>query len=161
MELNYLPYIGLVFTGLVFTTMALAETPRRPGVEEIHVVASVIVHEAGGEGVDGMVAVAHVIKNRMKHGKTPYQVVTAPHQFSCINDRELDEFQRSGWMGWPKQWDFALDLSRRLFDGGKLPAASGDIGKATHYCTTRSFPYWGFRMKFLGTLGSHKFYQEI
>lgn len=53
------------------------------GAEDERVtVAQVIAAEAAGEGYEGMYAVGCVISNRAKlWHKTPYQVVTQPHQF--------------------------------------------------------------------------------
>ena len=49
---------------------------------ETQVVAEVIAAEAGGEGYQGMYAVANTIANRAKvYHKTPYQIVTQKNQY--------------------------------------------------------------------------------
>lgn len=49
---------------------------------ETQIVAEVIVAEAGGEGYEGMHAVANTIANRARlWHKTPYQIVTQKNQY--------------------------------------------------------------------------------
>lgn len=58
--------------------------------EELYLVAQIVGLEAGGEGDEGMIAVAEVIKNRVLSGKfanTYTGVVSAPGQFSTYEMR--------------------------------------------------------------------------
>jgi len=55
---------------------------------DLGVVHKTLIAEAGGEGIEGMVAVGNVIRNRAKaRGLTVEQVCLQPWQFSCWNDK--------------------------------------------------------------------------
>lgn len=58
---------------------------------ELELLARLIKCEAGGEGLEGMAAVASVVMNRVRilegeYGRynTVYDVLTAPRQFECV-----------------------------------------------------------------------------
>ena len=67
-----------------------ATAPPEPSVDarEAECIAKVVVHEAGNQPYKGMVAVAQVITNRMKHPhfpKTACAVVNQPRQFFKVD----------------------------------------------------------------------------
>lgn len=60
--------------------------------EETELIARVIMAEARGSGVDGMMAVAQTIYDRsVLWGKTPTEVVTAPKQYASPYKGEISE----------------------------------------------------------------------
>ena len=119
---------------------------------EQQILALTLLAEARGEGVQGMEAVAMVVKQRMSNrSQTATQVCLAPKQFSAWNGRskaELEYLWRS-----PAAPD-AIGVVRR-FD--ELDPAVIDY--ADHYCTVRITPYWALDQQPVTTIGNHKFYR--
>ena len=87
------------------------------------ILATTLVLEAGGEGPNGMLAVAHVINNRAKEnhngwGTNPVKQVLQPYQFSMWNDYNAgsekwgDVLKRA--QGRTDQWSYALPLAKQL-----------------------------------------------
>lgn len=119
---------------------------------EQQILALTLLAEARGEGVQGMEAVAMVVKQRMiNRSQTARQVCLAPKQFSAWNGRskaELEYLWRS-----PAAPE-AIGVVRR-FD--ELDPAVIDY--ADHYCTVRITPYWALDQQPVATIGNHKFYR--
>lgn len=134
--------------------------------KRIEVVASIIVHEAGGEGLDGMYRVACVIQNRMiKYQSTAYEMATKPKQFSCYNmvmgygfgeAKFISEAKRR----WPAQFPAAMALAQAISKG---PGLDDNTMGATHYHTRQVCPKWArcAKMRKLFESGNHIFYKEI
>ena len=105
-------------------------------------VISVIACEAGGETLDGQIAVASVIKTRMlDRGRSAYSIISAPKQFSC--------------------WQ-AGRVIRRITDREYSTARQAWIqarpGKYNHYYAHRLFrPYWARGAKLIKVIGNHAF----
>jgi len=120
--------------------------------DEQQILALTLLAEARGEGVQGMEAVAMVVKQRMHNrSQTAKQVCLAPKQFSAWNGRskaDLEYLWRS-----PAAPD-AIGVVRR-FD--KLDPAAIDY--ADHYCTVRITPYWALDQQPVATIGNHKFFR--
>ncbi len=127
---------------------------------ENQIVAAVIIREAGGEGENGMLAVAGVIRNRSaKSGRTPYYVVTKPKQFdgygrfvkSVIDE---DEYVKST-LTHPR-WAYALFLADTLNKG----ECQDITGGSTHFYSGSKQPYWAKIFSYKLTIGRHYFYSE-
>jgi len=117
-----------------------------PGIEPTHwpadtVVAATLWGEARGEGLIGMLAVCHVIHNRVKTGRSLWSSLTKvclqPWQFSCwnVNDpnsAKLHEPQKHEPNGW---------LKARVASALVRDALCEDFtAGATHYSTKN---LWG------------------
>ncbi len=111
--------------------------------------ALVLYHEARDQPIDGQVAVAEVVVNRVadpRYGDDICTVTTEPHQFA--------------WQGEPDDmnaWLRALIVARAILQDpeGTLPTTG-----ATHYHTVNSHPWWTIHMTRLRTVDDHIFYQE-
>jgi spore germination cell wall hydrolase CwlJ-like protein len=125
------------------------------------VVAAVIVGEAGGEGKTGMLAVAGVIKNRMRAGRTAYAVVSRPAQFDAYTTPILKKkTSLEDYVIRAKKhpnYAYALELASKLENGTCQDITSG----ATHFYSGGTEPYWAKVFEFRVTIGGHKFYKEV
>ncbi len=120
-------------TILAASLIALAAFAEPTLTKEQQIIALTLLAEARGEGIEGMEAVAMVIKQRMANRKqTASQVCLAPKQFSCWNGKSSDDL-RHLWQS-PAAPD-AIKVVRRF---GKLDSAA--IGHADHYCTVKIKP---------------------
>ena len=95
-------------------------------MNELELLARLIQCEAGGEGVQGMQAVASFIMNRVEQSMGEYgryntisDVVYAPRQFECATNQQ----QSIGNMS-PEQVHY--DIARWAIEGGRL----ADLGDA-------------------------------
>jgi len=120
--------------------------------DEQQVLALTLLAEARGEGVQGMEAVAMVVKQRMvNRSQTAEQVCVAPKQFSAWNGRSKSDLEYL-WRS-PAASD-AVGVVRRF---SQLDPA--DIGHADHYCTVKITPYWALNQQPVAVIGNHKFYR--
>ncbi|MEO0441438.1 MAG: cell wall hydrolase [Pseudomonadota bacterium] len=118
---------------------------------------SAIYYEAGLESDAGQKAVAQVVLNRVRHPSYPGTVCGVVFQgservtgcqFSYTCDGSLRRKpSRFHWKRADKVAAAAL--------AGKI---ASPVGTATHYHTTEVYPYWAPSLRFLGTIGAHRFY---
>ncbi|MEH6757230.1 MAG: cell wall hydrolase [Parasphingorhabdus sp.] len=118
---------------------------------------SAIYYEAGLEPDAGQRAVAQVVLNRVRHPSYPRTVCgvvfqgserTTGCQFSYTCDGSLRRTPSS--FHWKRAQNVAaLALAGRI---------ASPVGTATHYHTTEIYPYWAPSLRFLGTIGAHRFY---
>lgn len=119
---------------------------------EQQILALTLLAEARGEGVQGMEAVAMVIKQRMTNrSQTATQVCLAPKQFSAWNGRSKTELE---YLWRSPAAPEAINVVRR-FD--ELDPAVIDY--ADHYCTVRITPYWALDQQPVAVIGNHKFFR--
>jgi hypothetical protein len=117
---------------------------------EMECLASAVYFESKGEPLDGQLAVAQVILNRVEAGRfgaSVCGVVKAPKQFS---------FVKGGAMPAPTnmaQWDTAKAIAL-IATSGSWPEIVPD---ATHFHATRVSPGWKLRR--VATVGQHVFYR--
>lgn len=118
---------------------------------------SAIYYEAGLEPDAGQRAVAQVVLNRVRHPSYPRTVCGVVFQGS----------ERSTGCQFSYTCDGSLHRSPSKFHWNRAKkvaalALSGKIaspvGTATHYHTTEIYPYWAPSLRFLGTIGAHRFY---
>lgn len=90
-------------------------------MNELELLARLIQCEAGGEGIQGMQAVASVIMNRVRQSMGEYgrynsipDVVYAPRQFECATNQ-----QQSIWNMSPN--DTHYQIAEWAINGGRLP----------------------------------------
>ena len=120
--------------------------------DEQQLLALTLLAEARGEGVQGMEAVAMVVKQRMvNRSQIAKQVCLAPKQFSAWNGRSKSDLEYL-WRS-PAASD-AVGVVRRF---SQLDPTVIDY--ADHYCTVQITPYWALDQQPVAVIGNHKFYR--
>lgn len=119
------------------------------------VVAAVLLAEARGEGTEGMIAVAEVMRRRADAAGVSLLRVARPGAFSSLNgktqDQLLKEFHRHPLF--PK----ALEIARIAYNE---PSRLRDITQgATHFTHKAEQPYWAVGHKPVVVIGNHAFYR--
>lgn len=123
--------------------------------------ALTIWREARGEGLDGMRAVAHVIRNRVMAWKQDWdQVMTNRNQFSSLStpgDSQL--------VTWPDDdsalFKQILDLAEKVFQGEEEDITYGSL----YYANPRTANSEWFRKNVVGAMskvaviGNHEFFR--
>lgn len=136
----------------------------QPGADDLTVMARTLWGEARGEGVEGMQAVASVIRNRMRRGyrgkHTASEVCLDPFQFSCWNEgdanrRRLDRIDREPDAAYLQ----ARDVATQVLAGGLPDSTRG----ALHYvaATLRRRPHWLDGQTPCAVIGNHEFYNSV
>jgi len=123
--------------------------------------ARTLYGEARGEGIDGMIAVAWVVRNRFESGqwfagKTVAETCLKPAQFSCWNadDPNADLIVSLYPDERAAQWSWFAAFGVLL---GYWPDPTGG---ATHYHAIDVDPHWA-RGHTPIAIGRHKFYRGI
>lgn len=118
--------------------------------------------EARGEGEKGIVAVAHVINNRLKaqkkyYGLTLKDVCLKPYQFSCWNDNDPNSNMLLN-IDWN---DSKLSACKTI--GMKFLENPGEdfTQNSTHYHTKNCFPKWAENKNPVVEVGNHLFYNDV
>jgi Cell Wall Hydrolase len=116
-----------------------------------------IYFEARGESLDGQIAVAEVILNRVDSPLYPQTVCGVVRQrgsggcqFSYICDGRTDRMREKG------SADLAGRISRAMLDGAPRTLTDG----ATHFHTRSVRPSWSRRYAHTATIGAHVFYRK-
>lgn len=147
------PDLGLILPEAGSLAQLVREVRRGPAPQmdsELECLATAVYFESKGEPLDGQLAVAQVILNRVEDGRFGRDicaVVKAPKQFS---------FVRGGAMPAPSnmaQWETAKAIAL-IATTGSWPEIVPD---ATHFHATRVSPGW--RLKRVATVGQHIFYR--
>ena len=121
---------------------------QEPSIDEqIDYVANVLESEAGGEGYDGVNAVATVIKNRMVFtNKTAYEIVIDPHQFT----KPFAVSNRGSYA-----WNLAALLEE---DPAWINVSTSPCPTATHfYAHKKCNPWWAEHLVDVKVIGNHTF----
>ena len=115
-------------------------------------VAEAVYFEARGDGVHGMHAVANVIMNRAKaSGKTPYQVIVKPKQFSYLARKDLTINDH-------ESYGAALRIAALAVTGKLADITDG----STHYVAPKrlaSIPKWTKVMERTVVVLDHHFFR--
>ncbi len=123
----------------------------------LHCLAQAIYYEAGLEPDAGQRAVAQVILNRVRHPSYPGTVCgvifqgserTTGCQFTYTCDGSLRR----------KPSKFFWDRARKVAADALAGKSYTTVGTATHYHASYVYPYWAPSLRFLGTVGAHRFY---
>lgn len=123
----------------------------------LHCLTQAIYYEAGMEPDAGQRGVAQVILNRVRHPSYPSTVCGVIYQGSerrtgCQFSYTCDGSLRR------KPARFHWDRSRKVAAEALAGTSYTTVGTATHYHATYVYPYWAPSLRFLGTVGAHRFY---
>ena len=123
----------------------------------LYCLAQAIYYEAGMEPDAGQRAVAQVILNRVRHPSYPSTVCGVIYQGSerttgCQFTYTCDGSLRRKPARF--HWDRAKKVAAEALAGKSYTT----VGTATHYHASYVYPYWAPSLRFLGTLGAHRFY---
>lgn len=135
---------------LLLVPKARSETTATYGQQ---VVAAVLMAEAWGEGEEGMIAVAEVIRNRAdRYEISPLAVVKQRRQFSSLNQSSPQALIRRYWK--TNDWGLAIKIAKVLYnEPEKLP---GITKGASHYDV--GIPSWARGQKPVAIIGNHRFW---
>ncbi|MDM8010191.1 MAG: cell wall hydrolase [Parasphingorhabdus sp.] len=123
----------------------------------LYCLAQAIYYEAGLEPDAGQRAVAQVILNRVRHPSYPSTVCGVIYQGSeratgCQFTYTCDGSLRR------KPAKFFWDRARKVAAEALAGKSYTTVGTATHYHASYVYPYWAPSLRFLGTVGAHRFY---
>lgn len=143
-----------VFLGaLLFSTASCDHAPApSPAVAaEWQCMLKNVYHEARGEGVVGMQAVAAVTLNRATQtGKTVCDTVYAPKQFSWANTAKGRDKPITG------DTSTVYAVVAQAMSGTMQDITNG----ATHYHTKKVKPIWRKSLDKIGVINNHIFYRK-
>ena len=143
-----------VFCGALLLSTASCEhspVPSNAQVTEFKCMLKNIYHEARGEGVEGMQAVALVTLNRAKQqDKTVCEVVYQRKQFSWTNTTKGRNKPITGNI------DTVHAVASQAIAGVLTDITSG----ATHYHTTKVKPVWRRALDEVVVINNHIFYRK-
>lgn len=121
--------------------------------EQFQCLASAVYFESRGEPLEGQLAVAEVILNRVASGRfrgTVCDVVTQPSQFSFVRGGRIPEPNRAS-----AAWSRAVAIARIAMDN--LHDVTGDDSLFFHATYVR--PSWGRSSARIARIGNHIFYR--
>lgn len=113
--------------------------------------ALAIYFEARGEPLEGKIAVAEVIYNRVVDPRYPSDICSVVYerkQFSWTHDGKSDRPKDH------KKYNEILELSKKI-QKGNLFVGDG----VTHYHSTKVKPYWRNSLTRVKQIGNHIFYR--
>lgn len=120
--------------------------------------AAAVYFESRGEPLDGQIAVAEVVMNRVESEKYPDDVcsVVTQNKYPGILNRCQFSFYCNGQLEVvddDNAWIVAKEIATGVLDG------SLSLGvPATHYHTTEVLPFWAKHYTEIGLIGNHRFY---
>ena len=127
----------------------------------IDLMARTMWGEARSEGVEGMRAVGHVIKNRRDQqtyfGKSIVDVVTNDKQFSAWNIGDPNREKLLSVTDRDPLFAEALEIAKGILDGA-LPDITD--GADHYYSSFISAPYWAEKMTFIKQIRNHLFFRS-
>lgn len=134
------------------------------------IIALTLWGEARGEPIEGKIAVASVLRNRLldtRWGLSYERVCLSPKQFSCWNASDPNL---------PKLKELAAQLARGetpkdavyqecdwIAEGLLRNRFQSNVGKATHYHSRSMLkpPKWAATGEFIGSVRGHLFYEKV
>ncbi len=127
-------------------------------MSDIELLARLIQCEAGGEGLEGMAAVASVIMNRVEQSQGEYgryntipDVIYAPRQFECASNQAQSIPNMS-----PEQVHY--EIARWAMNGGRLSSLGDALWFFNPYSDRCRNNFPNANGYFLQRIGDHCFY---
>ncbi len=121
--------------------------------------ATAIYFEARGEKYRGQVAVAQVVRNRVKHKAYPNSICGVVFQNQTWRNRCQFSFACDGipeHVNEKGAWATAEEIADKVIQGDiYLP----EVANSTHYHATYVNPHWASRLKRMTKIGTHIFYR--
>lgn len=139
------------------TAAWLAQQPAATGGEQFQCLAQVLYHEARGESLQGQLAVAEVVLNRVDDPAFPNTVCGVVHQSNgrgCQFSWTCDG--RSDRIGNAEAYGEVAKVARAMLDGAPRPLTEG----ATYFHTPAVRPAWSRRFTKTARVGNHIFYRK-
>ena len=133
--------------------------PTATGGAQWECLSQALYHEARGETVRGMFAVAEVILNRVDSSAYPNSLCGVIHQGTGARYRCQFTYTCDGLsdrINEQAAWRVVGKVARIMIDGGARDLTSG----ATHYHTRAVSPSWSRVFARTITIGSHHFYRS-
>jgi spore germination cell wall hydrolase CwlJ-like protein len=148
---------------IIFTTVLLIPVRLSGSELDIFCMAEAIYYEARNQSSMGQMAVAIVIRNRMKDPRWPAKACEVVREGHYWNGNPIrDQCQFSYWCdGKPerpaekKAWERALNIADLIFNNN---IEIENLKRPTHYHTTDVHPSWADNLEPCGQIGDHKFY---
>lgn len=134
----------------------LARQPAPEGDAQFECLARALYFEARGEALDGQVAVAEVVLNRVDSPRWPAticEVVEEARRDSCQFSFMCDGKPET--VANPKAWDRAAKIARAMIDGAPRRLTGG----ATHFHAGFVSPRWAEVFTRTAEIGGHLFYR--
>lgn len=126
-----------------------------------HHLAAVLVAEAGGQGRDGMEAVAETIVNRAAckgwsiQKTITFRQNTRSAHFSCLNGRSIEELYRTAHEH--PLFATALQIAQLVYrEPDKIPRR---VNLANHFARKGQKPWWARDKSPVAVVGDHAFYR--
>tara|TARA_R110002020_G_scaffold173946_2_gene364939 strand:- start:656 stop:1129 length:474 start_codon:yes stop_codon:yes gene_type:complete len=150
---------------IVSATIVLLLIPvRLSASEEVKCMAEAIYYEARGQSQLGQLAVAIVIRNRMKDPRWPSTACEVVKDGRYWKGNPVrDKCQFSYWCdGKPERpaekqaWKEAVNIAELVYSHN---IEVEDLEKATHYHALSVHPSWADKLILCLQIGDHKFYQ--
>ena len=149
------PLPAIAMTGGITEDWLMAR-PEPTGDEQWQCLTQALYFEARGEGLQGQVAVAEVILNRVDSGLYPRTVCGVFKQrggggcqFSYVCDGKTKMREKDAA-------DLAGRIARAMLDGAPRVLTDG----ATHFHTRGVRPSWSKRFARTASIGAHLFYRQ-
>ncbi len=125
---------------------------------ELQCLSEAVYYEARSESRSGQLAVADVVKNRVKSKHYPNSICSVVYEgahrpYACQFSFACDGSMESAPKG--KAWELSQDIAQVSLTG-----YVSDLTKnSTHYHTVAIQPNWAGTLEFKAKIGFHKFYR--
>ena len=134
----------------------LSDQPEPRGDAQFECLAKALYFEARGEPVEGQVAVAEVVLNRVDSPRFPETICEVVHeartrscQFSFMCDGKAETIRDD------EAWATAARISRAMIDGAPRRLTGG----ATFFHAGFVRPFWAGKFALTAEIGGHLFYR--
>ena len=127
--------------------------------DQYRCLAQAIYFEARGEPIEGQVAVAQVVMNRLSDPRYPHTICGVVYQNETRRHRCQFSFACDGKSDRPRDgiaWMRAKYIATLAMNG----MLENVVGDSTHYHATYSHPGWANELSPTVTVGRHMFYRE-
>jgi N-acetylmuramoyl-L-alanine amidase len=149
--------VWLAQGGEIRTDVSVAQ--RRAA--DLQCLAENIYHEARGEPLDGLYAVAEVTLNRVNSPHFPDTICEVVYEarWDPLRMRKVAHFSWTEMKAIPtprgQAWQQAMRVATAVYDDVAMPI----VPDALFYHTTAIHPYWAKNKKTVAKIGNHVFYE--